>query len=66
LVNKYFNGKIIVPGIRLKGDKKSDQKRVFGPKEILSKKNCSGIVIGRSIIKGNIKNNLKKLEHQLN
>ena len=66
LVNRYFNGKIIVPGIRLIGDKKSDQKRVFGPKEILLKKNCSGIVIGRSIIKGNIKNNLKKLEHQLN
>ncbi|OUW73916.1 MAG: orotidine-5'-phosphate decarboxylase [Pelagibacteraceae bacterium TMED216] len=65
LVKKYFSGKIIVPGIRLRGDSKSDQKRVYGPKEMLLNKNCYGIVIGRSIIRGNIKNNLKKLKHQL-
>ena len=64
-VQKNFNGLIIVPGIRLKGDKKGDQKRVFSPKDVLNKKGCSGIVMGRSIIKGNIKNNLKKLTQEL-
>ncbi len=65
IVQKNFNGLIIVPGIRLKGDNKGDQKRVFSPKDVLIKKGCSGIVMGRSIIKGNIKNNLKKLTQEL-
>ena len=33
--------------------------------DVLNKKGCSGIVMGRSIIKGNIKNNLKKLTQEL-
>ncbi len=56
---------IITPGIRLKGDPQQDQKRVMTPK-IAFKNGSTSIVIGRSITKGNIKNNFKKLIHSLN
>jgi len=51
---------IITPGIRLKGDSAGDQKRVVTPKEAF-KNGATAIVIGRSITKGNIKNNIQKL-----
>ncbi len=51
---------IITPGIRLKGDVAGDQKRVMTPKEAF-KNGATAIVIGRSITKGNIKNNIQKL-----
>ena len=51
---------IITPGIRLKGDGLGDQKRVMTPKEAF-KNGATAIVIGRSISRGNIKNNIQKL-----
>ena len=57
---KYKNLIIITPGIRLPGDSTNDQKRVMTPKDAFKNK-VSGIVIGRSLTKGNIKNNTKKL-----
>ena len=51
---------IITPGIRLKGDDASDQKRVISPKDAF-KNGAKAIVIGRSITKGNIKKNIQKL-----
>ena len=51
---------IITPGIRIKGDNKSDQKRVTTPKEAFEN-GATAIVIGRSVTKGNIKNNIQKL-----
>ncbi len=51
---------IITPGIRLDGDSVGDQKRVMSPKEAF-KNGATAIVIGRSITKGNIKNNIQKL-----
>lgn len=51
---------IITPGIRLIGDKKQDQKRIMTPIKAFSY-GATGIVIGRSITQGNIKNNLQKL-----
>ena len=51
---------IITPGIRLKGDKLNDQKRVMSPKEAFDY-GATSIVMGRSLIEGNIKNNFKKL-----
>ncbi len=57
---KYKNFFIITPGIRLPGDTSDDQSRVMTPKEAF-KKNVSGIVLGRSLTKGNIKNNIKRL-----
>ncbi len=51
---------IFTPGIRLRGDSVGDQKRVMTPKEAF-KNGATAIVIGRSITKGNIKNNIQKL-----
>ena len=51
---------IITPGIRLPGDSANDQKRVVSPKDAFKNK-VSGIVIGRSLTKGNIKYNTKRL-----
>jgi len=51
---------IITPGIRFKKDEIGDQKRVVTPKEAF-KNGATAIVMGRSITKGNIKNNIQKL-----
>ena len=51
---------IITPGIRMYNDNQNDQKRVITPLEAF-KNGATGIVVGRSITKGNIKNNIKKL-----
>ena len=59
------NMEIITPGIRLPGDIKGDQKRIITPKEAF-KNGATSIVIGRSITKGNIRNNIKKLIKSLN
>ena len=56
---------IITPGIRLNGDSADDQKRVMSPRDAF-KNGATAIVIGRSITKGNIKNNIKKLIKSLN
>ena len=58
-VKKIFKKEIITPGIRLKGNY-NDQKRVTTPREAF-KNGSDWIVIGRSITKGNIKNNIKNL-----
>jgi orotidine-5'-phosphate decarboxylase len=59
------NMEIITPGIRLSGDSAGDQKRIMTPMNSL-KNGASGIVIGRSVTKGNIKNNFQKLIKSLN
>ena len=64
-VRKIFKGEIITPGIRLKGDSAGDQKRIMGPKEAFEK-GSTGLVLGRSIIKGNIKKNISRLIKELN
>ena len=63
-VKKIFKGEIITPGIRLKGDIVGDQKRVVGPKEAF-KNGSTALVMGRSIIKGNIKSNISRLIKEL-
>ena len=63
-VKKIFKGEIVTPGIRLKGDSAGDQKRVIGPKEAF-KNGSTALVMGRSIIKGNIKNNISRLLKEL-
>ena len=62
---RYKNLLIITPGIRLPGDSSNDQMRIMTPKQAFKNK-VSGIVIGRSLTKGNIKNNTKKLADHLN
>ena len=62
---KYKNLLIITPGIRMPGDSYNDQMRIMTPKDAFKNK-VSGIVIGRSLTQGNIKDNTKKLEDHLN
>ena len=62
---KYKNLFIVTPGIRLPGDSSNDQSRVMSPSDAF-KNNVSGIVMGRSLIKGNIKKNIQKLIDHLN
>ena len=62
---KYKKMLIITPGIRLPGDSSNDQLRIMTPKEAFKNK-VSGIVIGRSLTNGDIKNNTKKLIDHLN
>ena len=57
---KYKKLLIITPGIRLPGDSSNDQVRVMTPNEAFENK-VSGVVIGRSLTKGNIKKNTKRL-----
>ena len=57
---KYKNLYIVTPGIRLPGDSSNDQSRVMTPSDAFKNK-VSGIVMGRSLIKGNIKNNTQRL-----
>ena len=62
---KFKNLLIITPGIRLPGDSANDQTRIMTPNDAFKNK-VSGIVMGRSLIKGNIKNNIKRLIDHLN
>jgi orotidine-5'-phosphate decarboxylase len=57
---KFRNLFIVTPGIRLPGDDVNDQSRVMTPNDAFNNK-VSGIVMGRSLIKGNIKNNIQRL-----
>ena len=63
-IRKIFKREIIVPGIRLKGDSAGDQKRISSPKEAFSN-GATSIVIGRSITKNNIRQNIKRLIKEL-
>ena len=62
---RYKNLFIVTPGIRLPGDSTNDQVRVMTPKDAFKNK-VSGVVMGRSLIKGNIKNNVQRLIDHLN
>ena len=58
-VKRVFKKEIITPGIRL-NTKIKDQKRVMTPKKAF-KEGSHWLVIGRSLTKGNIRNNIKSL-----
>ena len=61
---KYKNLFIVTPGIRLPGDKTNDQARVETPAKAFKNK-VSAVVMGRSLVCGNIKDNLQKLINHL-
>ena len=66
MVRKKFKKLFIVtPGIRLPGDSTNDQSRIMTPNDAFKNK-VSGIVMGRSLIKGNIKKNIQRLIDHLN
>jgi orotidine-5'-phosphate decarboxylase len=55
---------IVTPGIRLPGDSDDDQKRITTPKDAF-KNGATSLVIGRSMTKGSVKKNLKRLIESL-
>ncbi len=63
--NKYKKLFIVTPGIRLPGDNANDQSRIMTPNNAFQNK-VSGIVMGRSLINQNIKNNIRRLIDHLN
>ena len=64
IVRKIFKKEIITPGIRLSGDKKGDQKRIMTPRQAVQN-GATALVMGRSLINGNIKKNIKRLLKEL-
>ena len=55
---------IFTPGIRMKEDSKNDQKRVCTPSESM-KNGANKIIMGRSLIKGNIIENIDKVSNSI-
>ena len=55
---------LVTPGIRLAGDSKGDQRRVMTPKQAFQN-GATSLVMGRSLIKGKIEQNIKKLVKEL-
>ena len=55
---------IFTPGIRLIKDNKNDQKRVCTPSESI-KNGANKIIMGRSLIKGNIEENIEKVSNSI-
>ena len=64
-IKKIFKKEVITPGIRLTKNS-HDQKRVMTPRKAIFEKKSDWLVMGRSITKGNIKNNIKNLINHLN
>ena len=55
---------IFTPGIRMENDSKNDQKRICTPAESI-KNGSNKIIMGRSLINGNIEENLNKVSNSL-
>ena len=55
---------IFTPGVRMKDDNKNDQKRVCTPSESMNN-GANKIIMGRSLIKGNIEENISKVSNSI-
>ena len=55
---------IFTPGIRMMEDGKNDQKRICTPSESI-KNGANKIIMGRSLIKGNIEENINKVSNSI-
>ena len=55
---------IFTPGIRMANDSKNDQKRVCTPAESI-KNGSNKIIMGRSLIKGNVEENIDKVSNSI-
>ena len=55
---------IFTPGIRMSGDNKDDQRRVCTPIESI-RNGSNKIIMGRSLIKGNIEENINKIYNSI-
>ena len=66
LVRKIIGSNLLIfsPGIRMQNDAKDDQRRVCTPLESI-KNGSDKIIMGRSLIKGNIEENINKVSTSL-
>tara|TARA_B100000029_G_scaffold488873_1_gene546009 strand:- start:443 stop:1129 length:687 start_codon:yes stop_codon:yes gene_type:complete len=66
VVRKILGDKLLIftPGIRMKNEQKNDQKRICTPMESI-KNGASKIIMGRSLIKGNIEENIDKVSNSI-
>ena len=66
LVRKIIGTDLLIftPGIRMKNDSNNDQKRISTPAESI-KNGANKIIMGRSLIKGNIEENLIKVSNSI-
>ena len=55
---------IFTPGIRMNKEDKNDQKRICTPSESI-RNGANKIIMGRSLIKGNIEENIKKVSNSI-
>jgi len=55
---------IFTPGVRMNADEKNDQKRVCTPSESI-KNGANKIIMGRTLIKGNIDENIDKVSNSI-
>ena len=66
IVRKIIGQELLIftPGIRMKEDNINDQKRICTPAESI-KNGANKIIMGRSLIKGNIEENLNRISESL-
>ena len=66
IVRKIIGPKLLIftPGVRMAGADKNDQKRVCTPLESI-KNGANKIIMGRSLIKGNIEENIDKVSNSI-
>ena len=66
IVRKIIGPELLVftPGIRMNKDEQNDQKRVCTPLESL-KNGANKIIMGRSLIKGNVEENIEKVSNSI-
>ena len=66
LVRKIIGTDLLIftPGIRMKNDSNNDQKRISTPDESI-KNGANKIIMGRSLIKGNIEENIDKVSNSI-
>ena len=66
VVRKIIGSNLLIftPGVRMETDDKNDQKRVCTPLESI-KNGADAVIMGRSLIKGNIEENLIKVSNSI-
>ena len=66
VVRKIIGSNLLIftPGVRMETDDKNDQKRVCTPLESI-KNGADAVIMGRSLINGNIEENLSKVSNSL-
>ena len=66
IVRKIIGPELLIftPGIRMKEEVKNDQKRICTPAESI-KNGANKVIMGRSLIKGNIQENIDKVSNSI-